>query len=101
MSSNVDSVIMVVSRGDNKSLTHKSFEHLYSLKTKIAGVVFNHALSEDMQKTSYATMSAAQSHRQTGIKPQYLFTQQQSERYGPLASAVASYGSIRKNKRTA
>ncbi|QQE12527.1 AAA family ATPase [Planctomycetota bacterium] len=101
MSSNVDNVIMVVSRGDNKSLTYKSFEHLYSLKAKVAGVVFNHALSEDMQKTSYATMSAAQSRRQSDLLPREVFTQQQSERYGPLASAVASYGSVRKNKRTA
>ncbi|QDU34534.1 Tyrosine-protein kinase CpsD [Poriferisphaera corsica] len=100
MAAAVDNVIMVVSRGDQKSLTTKSFEHLYTLKAQIAGVVFNHALSEDMQKTSYATMSAAQSRISHDYKPSSVFTQQQSERFGPLASAVASYGTV-KSKRPA
>ncbi|WP_432797419.1 exopolysaccharide transport family protein [Poriferisphaera sp. WC338] len=100
MASSVDQVVMVVSRGDQKSITFKSFEHLYTLKAKIAGVVFNHALNEDMQKTSYATMSAAQSRLPEGYKPTAVLDDGQTERFGPLASAVASYGSVKKSDST-
>ena len=98
MASTADQVIMVVSRGDQKNVAQKSFEHLFSIKANIAGVVFNHALHEDMQKTSYATHSMTQSRTQENYKPLCVFDPQQTERYGPLATAVASYGASKRKK---
>lgn len=87
-----DSTVLVCSRGDQKTLTHKSLEHLESLNARIAGVVFNHALDEDLAKSSYATMSATQSRRTEPPVPIDRLDPQTSSLFGPLASAVAAYG---------
>lgn len=87
-----DSTVLVCSRGDQKTLTHKSLEHLQSLDARIAGVVFNHALDEDLAKSSYATMSEAQSRRTEPPAPIDRLDPETSNLFGPLASAVAAYG---------
>jgi succinoglycan biosynthesis transport protein ExoP len=88
-----DGVIMVVSRGDQKVLAYKSLEHLRSINARIAGMVFNHALDEDMARTSYAATSNSQSRRSGTVATLEVIDPQQSARYGPLISAVVSYGS--------
>ena len=57
-------------------------------------MVFNHALDEDMARTSYAATSMAQSRRSGGIAPLKVIDHDKSLRYGPLVSAVASYGGV-------
>lgn len=90
-----DGVVMIVSRGDPKRLAYKSLEHLMSINAVISGVVFNHALEDDVARTSYATFSVVQSRRQDARAAADRMDPAKTVRYGPLASAVASYGATK------
>ncbi len=87
-----DSTVLVCSRGDQKSMTYKSLEHLQSIGANVAGVVFNHALDEDLARSSYATMSAAQSRRSEPPTPLDHLDPETPHLLRPLARAPAPYG---------
>ena len=91
----VDGVIFVVSRGDNKTVTQRSLTMLHDMQAPIAGIVFNHASPGDLARSSHSALSSVQSRR-SGVppRPPLAADPEAAARYGPLASAVAAYGSI-------
>ena len=94
VSAQADKTIVIVSRGDQKPIINKSLDHLRSIGAKIAGVVFNHADSVDIERSTYASVTVSQNRRQDNEvfnEVQWL-DRDTSNRFGPLASAVASYG---------
>jgi len=91
----VDAVVMIISRGDEKTVVNRSVEHIRSLGAGIAGLVFNHALDADMTHTSYGSFvsqsrAAPTTLRQTPAGPD----QQTAARFGPLGSAVATFAPV-------
>lgn len=85
-----DATILIVSRGDQKSLASRTLEQLRSVRANIAGVVFNHALERDLDHTSYASV-ISQERRPTRSARKQRLDQTRSARLGPLGTAVASY----------
>ena len=87
-----DGVIFIASRGDDRTLTSRSLESLHSIDAKIAGIVFNHALNADLERSTYGSIAMSQNRR---MEPQQSAAIASSEMnknyYGPLGSAVASY----------
>jgi polysaccharide biosynthesis transport protein len=97
VSAQADKTVVIVSRGDQKPIVLKSLNHLRSIGADIAGVVFNHADSIDIERSTYASVTISQNRRQDNKvfnEVQWL-DRDTSDRFGPLAAAVASYG--RKN----
>lgn len=91
-----DGVIFIVSRGDQKTLARRSLEALDSIDAHIAGIVFNHALSRDIERSSYTSATVSRSRASTsrtrrGV-PYPSLDPDASGRLGPLGLAVASYG---------
>ncbi len=94
VSAQADKTIVIVSRGDQKPIITKSLSHLRSIGANIAGVVFNHADSVDIERSTYASVTVSQNRRQDNQnynEVQWL-DRDTSNRFGPLATAVASYG---------
>ncbi len=93
-SAQADKTIVIVSRGDRKPIVSKSLEHLRSIGASIAGIVFNHADEIDIERSTYASVTVSQSRREddTVVNGIHWIDPDTSSRYGPLASAVASYG---------
>jgi len=93
-SAQADKTVVIVSRGDQKPVVTKSLEHLRSIGAKIAGIVFNHADSVDIERSTYASVTLSQNRRQDDkmLNEVQWIDCEQSTRYGPLATAVASYG---------
>ena len=92
-----DGVIFIVSRGDQKALARRSLESLDSIHARIAGIVFNHALYRDIERSSYTTATASRgsagSHRSRRPVSRTSLVPQASDRLGPLGSAVAAFSS--------
>ena len=85
-----DATILIVSRGDQKSLAARTLEQLRSVRANIAGVVFNHALERDLGHTSYASV-ISQERRPDRLQRKKRLDQIRSARLGPLGTAVASF----------
>lgn len=51
---NADGVVMVISRGGNRSQVEQAVRHLTSLGAHLSGVVFNRAQGDDMQRMSFS-----------------------------------------------
>lgn len=89
----VDAVVMIISRGDEKAVVSRSVGHIRSLGGVIAGLVFNHALDTDLTDASYGSF-VSQSRAVPGtLRPHAMPNGQTSERFGPLGSAVAAFAS--------
>lgn len=84
-----DSTVMIVSRGDHRSIATKSINQLRSVHAEIAGVVFNHALDSDFAQGSYASMISQERRPDLSIRRRKL-DKTRSARLGPLGTAVAS-----------
>lgn len=84
-----DATVMIVSRGDNRSIAIKSLEQLRSVQAEIAGIVFNHALESDMAHGSYASLVSQERRPSLGTRKRKL-DKARSARLGPLGTAVAS-----------
>lgn len=89
-----DATLFVVSRGDNRVQTTRSLEHLQSIGANIAGLVFNHAGVKDIQHSKYGSMSVTSRRPSSSRPPALAPDPEASKRFGPLASAVACYGSF-------
>ncbi len=87
----VDGVVMVISRGDQKAAVSRSVEHIRALGANVAGLVFNHALEQDLVHSSYGSF-VSQSRSVPGSRPQPASDAFNAARFGPLGSAVASFG---------
>ncbi|MFN3165842.1 MAG: exopolysaccharide transport family protein [Phycisphaeraceae bacterium] len=85
-----DATVLIVSRGDQKSLAARTLEQLRSVRANIAGVVFNHALERDLDHTSYASVISQERRPDRATRKRRL-DQTRSARLGPLGTAVASY----------
>lgn len=85
-----DSTILIVSRGDQKSLVTRSLEQLRAVRAQIAGLVFNHAVGSDLDHVSYASL-VSQERRPDRKTRQKALDKNRSSRLGPLGTAVASY----------
>lgn len=83
-----DGTILIVSRGDSKSIATRSLEHLHGVGAQVAGIVFNHALESDLAESSYGSM-VSQDRR---LNETVHVDPAAAARFGPLGSAVATFG---------
>ena len=85
-----DATVLVVSRGEQRPTIQRCMERLDSVGGRIAGIVFNHATTADMVRSSYGSVNASHGRAAAGrrVRPIDADT---SDRFGPLATAVASY----------
>src|SRR5690606_32405068 len=97
--SEADDVVLVVSRGDQKSTVFKSLDSLRSINAHMAGIVFNHASADDVQRSSYASVASGPSRHGDHLRELEVLDPDTSARFGPVGSAVAS--TTRAPKRTA
>ena len=51
-----DATVLIVSRGDSRSMATRAVEHLESVGANVVGVVFNHALDTDLAQSSFASI---------------------------------------------
>lgn len=86
-----DATVVIVSRGDQKSLVHRSLSQLTSVHANVAGLVFNHAMDTDLAHTSYASVVSQDRRPDRETRRQRLPDAGKVARYGPLGSAVASF----------
>lgn len=87
-----DATILIVSRGDQKSLVNRALTQLRSVRAQIAGLVFNHALDRDLDHASYASQVSMERRPDRSVRKRAL-DKHRSSRLGPLGSAVASFSS--------
>ncbi len=87
----VDATVLIVSRGDSKSLTTRARDHLVSVGAYVAGVVFNHALDTDMNQSSFASIISAERRSDIDLAAAAA-DPEVAARFGPLGSAVAAFG---------
>jgi len=88
-----DATVLIVSRGDRKTLVQKSLAQLNSVKANIVGMVFNHALENDMSHTSYASVVSRDRRPTKAQRSRMIASKEEVARLGPLGSAVASFTS--------
>lgn len=84
-----DATVMIISRGDNRSIATKSLNQLRSVHAQIAGLVFNHALESDFAGGSYASQISQERRPSLSTRKRKL-DKTRSARLGPLGTAVAS-----------
>jgi len=87
-----DGSILIIARGDKKGLVDKCVEHFRRINGNLIGVVFNHALADDIARSNYGSVTASQSRHPNQQSLIDTLDADTSARYGPLATAVASYG---------
>lgn len=86
-----DATVLIVSRGDEKSVIRKCVELLESVHANLVGVVFNHALDSDMSHTSYASAISQDRRPDRATRKALVADLKRNARFGPLGSAVAAY----------
>lgn len=86
-----DGTLLIVSRGDHKPLVSKCTRHLDSINAKLAGLVFNHALDADIARSNYGSVTMSQSRHPENQTKMDVVDPDTSTRFGPLATAVATY----------
>jgi succinoglycan biosynthesis transport protein ExoP len=91
VASEVDGVILCVSRGEQRPLAERCVQHLHALGARVAGIVFNRARSEDMVLDGTTIRASQPMSSDAG-------TMRQSARFGPMARAVAS-GAVNPDER--
>lgn len=99
VASQVDAVVLTVSRGEQAQFIDTSVSHLVSVGAKIAGLVFNRAKNVDVLRygsSGLASTSRSSSTARSGGKISELAPE--SKRFGPVARAVASYVPAPKSK---
>jgi Mrp family chromosome partitioning ATPase/uncharacterized protein involved in exopolysaccharide biosynthesis len=85
-----DSVVLMVSRGEQRPSAEKAIEHLHAIGADLAGIVFNRARPTDLEASGYSSRVSGRSSpsvRATGVDSD------KRARYaaaGPMAGAVAS-----------
>ncbi|MEM6505940.1 MAG: hypothetical protein AAF711_10890 [Planctomycetota bacterium] len=84
-----DATVLIVSRGDHRSVAARSLEQLRSVRANVAGLVFNHALESDLAHTSYASLISQERRPDISARKRKL-DKTRSARLGPLGTAVAS-----------
>ncbi len=95
--SDADGTIMIISRGDQKPIVNRCVEHLYTIRARLSGVVFNHALQDDIARSTYGSVTMSQGRHPSHVQPTGAIDAATATRIGPLASAVAIYASVRES----
>jgi polysaccharide biosynthesis transport protein len=99
VASQVDAVILAVSRGEQAEFVDASISHLHSVGAKIAGLVFNRARNVDVLR--YGSSGMASTSRNSSITRLNIEMSEltpESKRFGPVALAVASHVPAPKSK---
>lgn len=99
VASQVDAVVLTVSRGEQAQFVDSSVSHLVSVGAKIAGLVFNRAKNIDVLR--YGSSGLASTSRNSSItrhSGEMSELAPESKRFGPVARAVASYVPAPKSK---
>ncbi len=91
-----DATVLIVSRGDSKSMAAKARDHLVSVGANVVGLVFNHALEADMNSASFASI-VSQERRTDPAQSLLAADPAIAARFGPLGSAVAAFGTPSKS----
>lgn len=91
-----DATVLIVSRGDSKSMATKARDHLVSVGANVVGLVFNHALEADMNSASFASI-VSQERRTDPAQSLLSADPAIAARFGPLGSAVAAFGTPSKS----
>ncbi len=86
-----DATVLIVSRGDAKSMAARAFDHLQTVGANVVGLVFNHALDSDLNHSSNASIISQERRTDPSQNPM-LADPAIAARFGPLGSAVAAYG---------
>jgi Mrp family chromosome partitioning ATPase len=105
--SQADAVVLAVAKGASTSIVEKSLQHLSSVGTRVAGMVFNRALDRDV--IQYGSHHGSSDHSRLSSNGGVVEHREVPEArpYGPVARAVASWspaisiGSRRARKRAA
>jgi Mrp family chromosome partitioning ATPase/uncharacterized protein involved in exopolysaccharide biosynthesis len=83
----VDRVVMVISRGEQRPLAERAIEHVKSVGGQLAGVVFNRARLDDVISSGYSSYSQRS-------QPAKLLAEKHGDSHqpklGPMGVAVAS-----------
>lgn len=91
----VDGTVLIVSRGDHRTVTNKSVEYLSSIRANLLGIVFNRADADDFERSSYQSLASMSSLRPDGeLVEGEVIDGEASARLGPVGSAVASNSRI-------
>jgi Mrp family chromosome partitioning ATPase/uncharacterized protein involved in exopolysaccharide biosynthesis len=103
VASQVDLVVLTVSRGEARGLADRSYRYLVSVGACVAGLVFNRAEANDVlryRSGSVSSSDGASSSRLSAaaLKPRRLLDDKDSARFGPVATAVASYAPAPKKR---
>lgn len=96
-STEADSVVMIIARGDNRSLAEKAFSQLGVIGARIAGVVFNRADIEDFYRSAYTygrSLAATSIDAGTARSSTDTSNGQRASLVDPVAHAVASSAGI-------
>lgn len=84
-----DANVLIISRGDQKSLVHRSLDHLKALHANVSGVVFNHASTRDVERSSYASVTSGPARLSETMPDLPSLDASVAARLGPMGSAVA------------
>jgi Mrp family chromosome partitioning ATPase/uncharacterized protein involved in exopolysaccharide biosynthesis len=87
----VDEVIVTVARGQQRPLVEKTFSRLREIGAHIAGIVFNRAASEDVERGGYSGSATSQRYHSPGAIEE-VNGAARMRRLGPVAWAVAGEG---------
>jgi len=82
-----DGVILTVARGQQRPLVEKALGHLQSIGARIAGIVFNKAMSRDFEQ-SISGISMRSAARSTSTNGNGRTQREGPGQYGPVAKAV-------------
>ncbi len=91
-----DATVLIVSRGDSKTMATRARDHLQSVGANVVGIVFNHALDTDMNHSSFASI-VSQERRTDPAQSLLNADPAAAARFGPLGSAVAAFGTPSKS----
>lgn len=91
-----DATVLIVSRGDSKSMAARARDHLLSVGANVVGCVFNHALDSDLNDASFASI-VSQERRTDPAQSLLAADPAIAARFGPLGSAVAAFGTPSKS----
>lgn len=93
VASQVDGVILTVSRGEQRPLLEQSAAHLRSVGARVAGVVFNRATDRDAYPSSSRRLYGSVRSQSSPAVPVVAQRSRDgdAERFGPIADAVVSH----------
>jgi Mrp family chromosome partitioning ATPase len=96
----VDGVVMIVSRGDQRATADQAAEYLQSINANLLGIVFNRADAADFERSRYGSIASLSSRAPGDQRPMpeaEVMDADASARLGPVGSAVATNTRMTRN----